>query len=493
MVKLDVSQLRYLSNEEFRVLVAVEMGMKNHHLVPTPLIERIASLRHGGTKKLLENLLRLKLLHHDSKKYDGYHLNYPGYDYLALKTFMKRGHISGVGRQIGVGKESDVYLACDENGKEVVIKFHRLGRTSFRAVKEKRDYLKGRKAGNWFYLSRLSALKEFAFMKALHQVGINTPTPIDCNRHGVIMDLIKGYPLYQVSEILHPKRVMRKALDIIVSLAEYGLIHGDFNEFNLMVVEVREGDDVVDVDIVVIDFPQMVSTSHENADMYFDRDVECIHEFFGKRFATSIDYRPKLSDIIKKNDLDVEVEASGFSKELQKEFDRLMKEEQKLENNRTENDNEIDEQELCEKVEVDDGLKEQVEHAIQELSINHEINQQIDDENEEYRKVDNSNDENNENNEEDDNNNDENNENNEEDDNQSVTSSRTTTTQRSMRSLKPIDEEAIKRRVKNALMKRQQPNVMRLAKRNAQKGNKDERKIRQEMKEINSAKSLYTL
>ncbi len=88
---------------------------------------------------------------------------------------MKRGHISGVGRQIGVGKESDIYVACDDNEREVVIKFHRLGRTSFRAVKEKRDYLRGRKAGNWLYLSRLSALKEFAFMKALHTAGINTP------------------------------------------------------------------------------------------------------------------------------------------------------------------------------------------------------------------------------------------------------------------------------------------------------------------------------
>ncbi len=68
MVKLDASNLRYLSNDEFRVLVAVEMGMRNHALVPTPLIERIACLRHGGVGKLLANLLKFKLLHHDAKK-----------------------------------------------------------------------------------------------------------------------------------------------------------------------------------------------------------------------------------------------------------------------------------------------------------------------------------------------------------------------------------------------------------------------------------------
>jgi len=41
----------------------------------------------------------------------------------------------------------------------------RLGRISFRTVKQKRDYLRGRKTGSWMYLSRLAAQKEFTFMK----------------------------------------------------------------------------------------------------------------------------------------------------------------------------------------------------------------------------------------------------------------------------------------------------------------------------------------
>uniref|UniRef100_M1BX35 non-specific serine/threonine protein kinase n=1 Tax=Solanum tuberosum TaxID=4113 RepID=M1BX35_SOLTU len=45
------------------------------------------------------------------------------------------------------------------------MKLHRLGRVSFRAVKAKRDYLRHRSSFNWLYLSRLAALKEFAFMK----------------------------------------------------------------------------------------------------------------------------------------------------------------------------------------------------------------------------------------------------------------------------------------------------------------------------------------
>jgi len=54
----------------------------------------------------------------------------------------------------------------------------------------------------------------------------------------------------------------------IISFAEHGLVHGDFNEFNLMCND--------DEEITVIDFPQMTSTTHPNAQFYFERDVKCI-------------------------------------------------------------------------------------------------------------------------------------------------------------------------------------------------------------------------
>lgn len=50
-------------------------------------------------------------------------------------------------------------------------------------------------------------------------------------------------------------------MDVIVRFAKAGLIHGDFNEFNILIR--RDSGDPV-----VIDFPQMVSTSHENAEWF---------------------------------------------------------------------------------------------------------------------------------------------------------------------------------------------------------------------------------
>ena len=55
--------------------------------------------------------------------------------------------VTGLGRKIGVGKESDVYVGQGPGGEEVVLKFARLGRTSFRSIKRNRDYLQHRKVG----------------------------------------------------------------------------------------------------------------------------------------------------------------------------------------------------------------------------------------------------------------------------------------------------------------------------------------------------------
>jgi hypothetical protein len=72
--------------------------------------------------------------------------------------------------KIGVGKESDIYLCVNEHGDTVVLKLARLGRQSFRSIKNNRDYIKHRSSYNWLYLSRLSSIKEYTFMEILHKV-----------------------------------------------------------------------------------------------------------------------------------------------------------------------------------------------------------------------------------------------------------------------------------------------------------------------------------
>uniref|UniRef100_A0A3Q2VDS8 Serine/threonine-protein kinase RIO2 n=1 Tax=Haplochromis burtoni TaxID=8153 RepID=A0A3Q2VDS8_HAPBU len=312
MGKLNVVILRYLSRDDFRVLTAVEMGMKNHEIVPVSLLSSIASLKHGGCNKILRELVKHKLVVYErTKTVQGYKLNYGGYDYLALKTLCAREIIISVGNQMGVGKESDIYIVASPSGEQYALKLHRLGRTSFRNLKNKRDYHKHRKNMSWLYLSRLSAMKEFAYMKALYDRGFPVPKPVDYNRHAVVMELINGYPLCQVHELQDPSALYSEFMDLIVKLANHGLIHGDFNEFNLMLDDQDH--------ITMIDFPQMVSTSHPNAEWYFDRDVKCIRDFFAKRFNYESELFPTFKDIRRSYSLDVEVSASGFTKDMERD------------------------------------------------------------------------------------------------------------------------------------------------------------------------------
>lgn len=71
----------------------------------------------------------------------------------------------------------------------------------------------------------------------------------------------------QVEQVGNPGALYSTLMDLIVRLAKAGLIHGDFNEFNLLLKDVPEdAPEGTLPEPVLIDFPQMVSTEHENAE-----------------------------------------------------------------------------------------------------------------------------------------------------------------------------------------------------------------------------------
>ena len=80
MGRLDVSLLRYLTVEDIRALTAVEMGMKNHEIVPASLIASIANLKYGGSHKLLRELSKHSLVAFEKSKVNvGYRLTNKGF------------------------------------------------------------------------------------------------------------------------------------------------------------------------------------------------------------------------------------------------------------------------------------------------------------------------------------------------------------------------------------------------------------------------------
>ena len=61
----------------------------------------------------------------------------------------------------------------------------------------------------------------------------------------------------QVRSVANPPLLFAELMELIVRLANHGLIHCDFNEFNIILNDKDQA--------TLIDFPQMVSTSHFNA------------------------------------------------------------------------------------------------------------------------------------------------------------------------------------------------------------------------------------
>ena len=426
-MRFDLTALKYLNKDDFRVLTAIEMGMRNHEIVPVDLIQSISKIRNTSVRRILANLLKHKLIKHTKIQYEGYSLNFLGYDFLAIHSLIKQGILVQIGTKIGVGKESDVYLCYvkkvnseisdelynqikeniltenalkeqnrqkkleennnikkeeeeneekkdepeeeeEEESEEELsyiqndlpktiqtvvgeltiacIKFARLGRTSFRAVKSKRDYVKSQTHYNWLYLSRLSAQNEYKNMKGLYSHGFSVPRPYGYNRHAIIMEYVPSYPLNKVEEIKDKNTVYHKMMDFIYKLGSNGLIHGDFNEFNIL-LNIEKPDE-----IVVIDFPQMISINHSEAENYFKRDVQCVKNYFLKKFNLTFEEDLKFSDIKQINFLDEELKAYGYKKE--KEKDKKINKEENEDKNEI-NDEINEEKEINEEEDIDLG------------------------------------------------------------------------------------------------------------------------------------------
>lgn len=122
---------------------------------------------------------------------------------------------------MGVGKEADVYEALTPEGELVAVKFHRLGRTSFRQTARVRSYLQEK--AFWFIRSKVAARKEYEALKTLYRVGVAVTKPRAHNRHAILMDKITG-TLYKIKELPEPRKTLQKILEnIALAYKEAGI------------------------------------------------------------------------------------------------------------------------------------------------------------------------------------------------------------------------------------------------------------------------------
>jgi RIO kinase 2 len=264
-----------LTNEDLRVLQAIETAMSQHEFVPERQIARFTRLSlDRDTEFRLKRLSKLGLIYSRRGGYKGFTLNYAGYDCLAINALVKGSVIEAFGHPLGIGKEADVFDALTPERKQVAVKFQRLGRISFRQTQRKRGYTK--EHAGWLFQSRLAAEKEMRALRLLYPCGVAVPEPISQNRHVLVMGIIEGAEMAQLKKVPTPKRILRQILrNIRKAYLDAGVIHGDLSEYNIIVKPDRH--------ILVIDWPQYVTNEHPNAEQLLTRDVANILQYFNRK------------------------------------------------------------------------------------------------------------------------------------------------------------------------------------------------------------------
>jgi len=296
-LRLSLHAYKKLESLDLRMLQIIEKNMAFYEYVPMEVICRRLRRDEKFVSRRLKFLNELGVVERLKGAYIGYILTSRGYDCLALNVLVKKRIVSNINlAPLGLGKESDVHLAISTSGDKIILKFHRLGRISFRQTRRFRDYVGERRHISWLYQSRLAAQKEYEALKILHSVKVSVPRPIFQNRHVVVMSYFSGIPLYKVPPLSDPLETLRIIIqNVRIAHLEAGVIHGDLSEYNVL-VDVRNGS------ITIIDWPQWISSTHPLAYFYIKRDIENIIKFFRRKYKITMNLDEVLKDIVERGE-----------------------------------------------------------------------------------------------------------------------------------------------------------------------------------------------
>jgi RIO kinase 2 len=289
MVQNVAGQMAELEGKDFHLLSGIEHGMRFSRWVATGKIPEFSRLDEEEVEYRVDRCMDRELVERKTIQYTGYRLTFEGYDALALHTFAERDTVDGVGAPLGVGKESDVYEA--RSFQPLALKYHREGYTNFREVQKEREYTAEKEHRSWLYTARKAAEQEYEALETLYP-DVRVPQPVDQNRHAIVMEKIDGVELSRAK--LEPEQVvgvLDLVLDEMAAAYEEGYVHADMSEYNVFVAS--DG-------VTVFDWPQAVSTEHENSEELLARDVENIVGHFTQRYpqATPDIDRSALADAL---------------------------------------------------------------------------------------------------------------------------------------------------------------------------------------------------
>ncbi len=283
-----------MPDEGFKILSVVEAGMGKYEYVPVTVILKQTRIPPKKLDLLLGFLASKGLLRRRIGYRVGYKLTFLGLDIVALHSLVRRGVLKAIGDKIGIGKESEIYEALAPGNTRVAVKFHKVGRTSFKRTLLLRPYVLERETPDWFSESKLSAQREYKAITELFKYTKYVPRPIAYSRNAVVIDFVEGVELYKVRHLSDPIRVLEGIKEVIeIAYCKVGIVHGDLSEYNIIIRFPDESP-------VIIDWPQYVYKDHPSAITLLRRDVYYVIRYFNKRFGLKVEPEDFFRKVISK-------------------------------------------------------------------------------------------------------------------------------------------------------------------------------------------------
>jgi len=279
--------VKILETEDHIVLKALSSAISRQKFLNIDQIAGYSKMHRDVVGYRIDRLSDFKLI---SKSTNGIRLLMSGLDMVALKTFVDKNIVEGLGMPIGVGKESDVVEAITEKAQTRAIKFFRIGRTSFRQVRKKRSFITEEQFHHWLLINIRAAEKEYTILRKLHNQGVTIPTPYYRILHAIVMSRIEGTRLAEVNDMVNPRQTLYNVLRGVGVAYQHDIINCDLSEYNIL----------IDIDgrPWIIDWPQSVSRRHPNADLLIRRDISNVVNFFNKRFHLGINGSEALEEVL---------------------------------------------------------------------------------------------------------------------------------------------------------------------------------------------------
>ncbi len=271
-----------LSDAEFKVLNALDSLLTRYEYVPLEELESRTKIPSTHILKALRKLMEFKaVVKHPSTSW--FRITYIGLDLTALKRLSDAGVITHLGTRVGMGKESEIYIAKAGNNETVAVKFYKIGRVSFQKVKRVRHYAIDQT--NWMLMSKTAAQREFKILNALNGKTPYVPKTYGMAGHAVVISYIPGVELSRYKNAREPFEILKKILAAVRCAYLYvGVVHGDLSEYNILVSSIDEVENPY-----IIDWPQYVYITDPQHEPLLLRDIEYVIKFFKRRYGVYID------------------------------------------------------------------------------------------------------------------------------------------------------------------------------------------------------------